>query len=1017
MTSPHAIPQGKLQPIKAFTAQVRQGEKTVKGTAFVVSRDPILLVTCRHVVKAAATDCKIGTEVQIYFPQIREGDNKLFQALVYQLPASKDDDIVLLQLTTEYLPGGVEVAVLGAASDSVGYAETHKFRSFGFRSLEKYRGLPALGDIVDFTSIPSGKSLSAEPLMLKSEHIDGGMSGAPVLDLQRNLVVGVIAETWETRKSKDRDTSFAADCMVLNIAPLELPLYADYQLPLTVVDNPPTKIAQKNAAQITPHILFPLPPTFEPTQPPDLPEWAGRAEILVKLESDYTNPSAHLVGLIGFGGEGKSSIAYHWLKYHLLENSDLPSPDAVFWWSFYENRSFEQMVESLTKYLYGEQNLQRITGTGTRVNHIGAMALTKCLVLVLDGFEVMQETEGDKFGSIPNHDLQRLLELFMQPEHDSFCLLTSRAPLLDFLSDTGYIQRDVTRLSPSDGRDLLRNLDITGDDKTLDKIVNDWDGHALTVSLVGSYLRDKNIAPTDYNGDEIFPQVAALGDENPRYQRVRRVLQRYDEHLTAADKAFLKLFSVFRLPVKASAFDKVFRADTGSALNAPLTALTDEQFNKLLDGLETRRLLKAANDTYNAHPLVQRHYRTALESDHTLDDAKPIHKAVADHYQETSDEPGYNPTLDDLKPYIEIVHHLCHAGAYDKAWDIYRERIDQNNRNIITSLLGAFDTELNMIYNFFRNGDTAESPQISKPNRQSFILNEVGFCLVNLGRLHDAASFYERAKAMGADLGDHDNASRGYQNLARLYNELGELAQMAESAQKALDEARQVADDRERKEDERNVNSWLAWANHLRGAVAQAAAHFKAAETLEIEYDSRKQFLYGIRGIQHADHLRRTGDSHYARRVTEANLEICKRNSWTHQISQCHRVLGDLDADAGKHDTAQAHYEQAIALAGQVDKVDVKIQAFLARGRWYAKHMHNAESAFHDLDTALALALRGGYRIYEADIRVARAWAFKAQGENNQARSEAYIARGMSADMGYHWGKVDADEVLASLQP
>jgi hypothetical protein len=56
----------------------------------------------------------------------------------------------------------------------------------------------------------------------------------------------------------------------------------------------------------------------------------------------------------------------------------------------------------------------------------------------------------------------------------------------------------------------------------------------------------------------------------------------------------------------------------------------------------------------------------------------------------------------------------------------------------------------------------------------------------------------------------------------------------------------------------------------------------------------------------------------------------------------------------------------------------------------------------------------GGYRIYEADIRVALAWAHLAAGDPAAARPEAERAQRMSADMGYHWGQVDAAEVLAA---
>jgi hypothetical protein len=67
------------------------------------------------------------------------------------------------------------------------------------------------------------------------------------------------------------------------------------------------------------------------------------------------------------------------------------------------------------------------------------------------------------------------------------------------------------------------------------------------------------------------------------------------------------------------------------------------------------------------------------------------------------------------------------------------------------------------------------------------------------------------------------------------------------------------------------------------------------------------------------------------------------------------------------------------------------------------------------LREALGYATDGGYRIYEADIRIALAWAHLADNNPTAARQEASRARTMSEEMGYQWGLVDADEVLGGI--
>jgi tetratricopeptide (TPR) repeat protein len=156
----------------------------------------------------------------------------------------------------------------------------------------------------------------------------------------------------------------------------------------------------------------------------------------------------------------------------------------------------------------------------------------------------------------------------------------------------------------------------------------------------------------------------------------------------------------------------------------------------------------------------------------------------------------------------------------------------------------------------------------------------------------------------------------------------------------------------------------------------------------------------------------------YARRVIEVNLELMEKNHWPDDTSRCHRVLGDLDFDAGNHESARAHYESALKIARSISHRPSLIEALLARGRFYAKQTSEVSKtsevlqAFTDLNEALNYAVEGGYRIYEADIRVALAWAYLAASTTLSAKAEAERALQMSQEMGYHWGKVDAEEVL-----
>ena len=81
-------------------------------------------------------------------------------------------------------------------------------------------------------SRPEEELSCPEPVQLLSNQINGGMSGAAVLDKDRNLVVGLVSETWfPDQSTKDRDTAWAVNARVLSFEPLSI-LLRDEPLPL-----------------------------------------------------------------------------------------------------------------------------------------------------------------------------------------------------------------------------------------------------------------------------------------------------------------------------------------------------------------------------------------------------------------------------------------------------------------------------------------------------------------------------------------------------------------------------------------------------------------------------------------------------------------------------------------------------------------------------------------------------------------------------------------------------------------
>mgnify|MGYP006281769305 CR=1 FL=1 len=1032
----------KTQDPRDFAVQIQDQNGEVVGSGVAV--DSKTIVTCSHVVEAALNvhpRAAGDTEIDVYFPQARAGENKSHRARVTRYLPRHDDDIVLLELAADVGPLGLEqIADIGFAKDSF----LNPFVSYGYASLPPYRAAYARGTILGCVDCETEQALKTKPVQLESTQIVGGMSGAPVLDQERNLVIGLISETYNAPDAHHRDTAWAVDAQVLTLDPFSFPVKREAR-PKETVEAPPD-LPDPSLA-----LLRPTKPMDLHGAPPMLDEWVGRDDLLAALTGDWRDPKTTITALVGFGGEGKSSLVRKWLERIRSHESGVTSqktdpPMATFWWSFYDEPSVEAFFEALLEYLSGGRiDTRRVPSASARMKLAARMLRGGRYLLVLDGFEVMQHQEGDDYGLVKSTDLRAFLEYLAVPDNATFVLITSRAPLLDLMPYTTATQRDVTRLSPTDGRALLRALGVEGPDRDLDRVVRQWDGHALTLSLLGSLLAER------YDGDlrRLDDLPAPLADED-RYQRVHRVLRRYDEHLTEAERDFLKRFSAFRTPVKRDAFERIFRSRTPDDATTRLPDYPTTRLLDLIQRLTTYRILRynQHTDTYTTHPLIRNHY-FALFTRGDADVAQATHAQIKDYYLELAGDTPRFPTLDDLRPLIEVVHHACRAGAYDEGYKIYKDRIQQRpNRAVLVYELGAYETDLSILQEFFPRApdgapDLTADPQVSEPSSRRWILNEVGLCLMSLGRLRDAVPFYERAVESVVDAGDWHNASAGYDNLANLHIALGDLDAGAEAAREAL----RLAQKAENQKGERTSLVWLAWAEHLRGETEAALAHFAEAEALEKEI-SGDDYLSSIGGIFHTDTLLRSHATplprspaktlEYARRITEANLEICERNRWADDLSMCHRVLGDLDAIEGQHTEARAHYDEALRIARSISDRAVLIEALLARGAHAGKtrvglaeppagllQALDLDQAFSDLREALDLATRGGYRRYEADIRVALAWAHRAAtpipgpspagGGRERARAEAERARAISEAMGYHWGQVDAEAVLEKL--
>ncbi|NOR76891.1 MAG: tetratricopeptide repeat protein, partial [Methanophagales archaeon] len=633
-------------------------------------------------------------------------------------------------------------------------------------------------------------------------------------------------------------------------------------------------------------------------------------------------------------------------------------------------------------------------------------------LIILDGLEQMQKSaSGDEFGKMIHRECTELLHYFADVPK-GLCLITTRYPLkdLDEWHERSYKNLPLIDLSIPDSLSMLRSRGLKGSDDELTEVITRYKGHALSLTSVAGYLKRY------YDGDiKQAPEVEfVLGDEE-RFKDVNKLLRKYAEKMSDSERIFLYIFSLFRQEVTENEFAGVFRhkpffkkeSFTKEKLfNDALVKMSELDFRDLINGLVDWRLISydETKGSYATHPLIKGYF----ELDFDEENKRLCNKRIYQYFGENG--PEQPETLEEMQPLFEQVYHGCAAGLYDEVyWPIYVEKIGgQPCEYKIRHKLGAWETDLSLVRTFFPEGDISQMPLVSKKSDQSWLLNEAGLGLTNIGRPKEAEEPLKTAIELYIENNQFAYASRSYQNLADLQFRTGEFESGLESAKKALDAAEKE------KFYEYIVFSkaYLAWILHLLGKNEEAGKEFREADELEGRISGYR--LYSLLGVNYADLLISMKRIDEAFELTKQNLKICQSNNIVKDISRCYRCLGDIERIKGNHKEAEVHLQNALEIARKIGVPYLEIEALLESGRLHLD-MGSQEDATRDANEVLKICARTGFKLYEPEAEIVLSKMFMALNDLEQAKTLAHSAYEKAIGMKYRWQEGDAAHLLGEI--
>ena len=351
----------------------------------------------------------------------------------------------------------------------------------------------------------------------------------------------------------------------------------------------------------------------------------GREEDVVFLNKAWSNRHINIATIVAWAGVGKSTLVNHWLGRMAAKN--YRSAELVYGWSFYRQgtsggtSSADEFVDAALNW-FGDPD-SRIGTAWEKGERLAKLISHRRTLLILDGLEPLQNPPGPQEGRLRDPSLQALLRE-LSAFNSGLCVITTRLPIADTADHehTSAPRRELEELSSHAGAKLLRALGIKGDEAELRSASDEFNGHCLALTLLGSYLSDA------YSGDIRRRREVSehLAHDVRQGVHARKVMESYQTWFgEGPELSVLRMLGLFDRPADEQALGALLKPPVIPGLTESLTNLSPTEWRKILAKLRRARLL-AGKDPQNrghldTHPLVREYLRgtTAEPTDRGLE--------------------------------------------------------------------------------------------------------------------------------------------------------------------------------------------------------------------------------------------------------------------------------------------------------------------------------------------------------------------------------------------------------------
>ena len=732
------------------------------------------------------------------------------------------------------------------------------------------------------------------------------------------------------------------------------------------------------------------------TLPNTSPDVFGRETELDILDKAWEDPKTKILSFIAWGGVGKSALINAWLN--KMDEQNYKGADLVYGWSFYSQGTKEKGQASTDGFFYDAFKWFGYNGEIPKTQHEKGRKLSEIIseqktLLILDGLEPLQYPPGEMYGFLKDQTMTGLLKNLVR-NLNGLCIITSRCNVKDLQATEGRasLTHELENLSEQAGMAVLKSYNLKGTDKEFIETSNEFNGHALALHLVGSYLK------TVFNGDirqrELIPK---LTEEETQGGHVRRVMESYEIWFAENNKPELDILSILGLfdrPASKESIDVLTAKPAIKNLTESLQSLSFAQWQTALQHLRELHLIATMDehnpDTLDCHPLIREHFGEKLEQQNP-EAWKEAHARLYEYYKKLPEKlygKELPDTLEEMEPLFAAVMHGCLAGKYQEAMDdVYYSRIHRgSNTNYCCSQLGAFGADLSCLSSFFESLWNKPASGL-KESDKAVTLSYAGFRLRAVGRISEAAQPMNAALEMRMEQKKDEEVARIAINLSELYLTLGEVV----LAQKYGKQSMTFADRIENSPWKEASRSTQAVAFFQVGKNKVAEKLFIEAENMQKKRESEFPYLYSFWGFLFCDLLLSMGK--YQEVLKRAQTTIKYENKEWYSllcIADDKLTIGKAYMLLGDFAESEKYLIQAVDGLREAGTQHNLPWGLFARATLF-RHQNDFLKSWVDLNEAREIAEYGQMRLYLTDYHLEACRNIKAQFAISKTKKEFTI--------------------------